>query len=86
MSWIYERINECVVFCFVFYVKKSLAGIVLIFITYYSGLVRVSQAFWATDLYLQILFIMNLTHQFSAQPTRKDKTDPKINNIKSFKK
>ena len=30
MPWIYERPNEYVVFCLVFYVKKSLSGIVLI--------------------------------------------------------
>ena len=30
MPWIYERPNEYVVFCFDFYVKKSLSGIVLI--------------------------------------------------------
>ena len=34
-----------------------------------------SQTFWVTNLY-----------QFSAQPTRKDKTNPKINNTKSVKK
>ena len=58
-------------------------------ITYYSGLVRVSQTFLATDLYLQIFFIMDpnfMSHQFSAQPTRKDKANPKINNTKSVKK
>ena len=27
-----------------------------------------------------------MSHQFSAQPTRKDKTNPKINNTKSVKK
>ena len=30
MPWIYEKPNEYVVFCFVFYIKKSLSKIVLI--------------------------------------------------------
>ena len=34
MPWIYERPNEYVVFCFVFYIKKSLSKIVLISIAY----------------------------------------------------
>ena len=41
-----------------------------------------SQTFWVTNLYFQVFFIMDpnfMSHQFSAQPTRKDKTNPKIN-------
>ena len=48
----------------------------------------VSQTVWATDPYLQIFFTdPNLTlHQFSAQPTKKDTTNSKINNVKSVEK
>ena len=90
MPWIHEKPNEYVVFCFVFYVKKSLSGIVLIsfhLLQWFNQ--SYSQTFWATDLYLQIFFIMDpnlMSHQFSAQPTRKDKTNSKIDITKSVKK
>ena len=90
MPWIYEKPNEYVVFCFVFSVKKNLSRIVLIsfhLLQWFSQ--SYSQTFWAMDLYLQIFFIMDLNlmlHQFSTQPTKKNKTNPKINNTKSVKK
>ena len=65
MPWIYERPNEYFVFCFVFYVW--------VINDIYSGLVRVSQTFWVTDLYLQIFFIMDpnlMSHQFFAKQER----------------
>ena len=93
MPWIYEKPNEHVVFCFVFYIKKNLSKIVLIcnfHITYYSGLVKVILKLFGSRISIcKSFFIINpnlISHQFSAQPTRKDKTNPKINNTKSVKK
>ena len=74
-----------------FYIKNSLSKIVLIFlITYYSGLVKVIlKLFGSQTSICKSFFIMDpnfMSHQFSAQPTRKDETNPKINNTKSVKK
>ena len=59
-------------------------------ITYYSGLVKVILKLFGSRTYIcKSFFIMDpnlMSHQFSAQPTRKDKTNPKINNTKSVKK
>ena len=59
-------------------------------ITYYSGLVKaILKLFGSRTSICKSFFIMDpnlMSHQFSAQPTRKDKTNPKINNTKSVKK
>ena len=59
-------------------------------ITYYSGLVKVIlKLFGSRTSICKSFFIMDpnlMSHQFSAQPTRKDKTNTKIKNTKSVKK
>ena len=58
-------------------------------ITYYSGLVKVILKLFGSQTSTCKSFIMDpnlISHQFSAQPTRKNKTNPKINNIKFVKK
>ena len=59
-------------------------------VTYYSDLVKVIlKLFGSRTSICKSFFIMDpnfMSHQFSAQPTKKDKTNPKINNTKSVKK
>ena len=90
MPWIYEKPNEYVVFCFVFISKKVCKNRTDFHITYYSSLVKVIlKLFGLRTSICKSFFIMDpnlILHQFSAQPTRKDKTNPKINNTKSVKK
>ena len=57
MPWIYEKPNECVVFCFVFYMKKVCQKSY----EFPYNLLRwfsqsYSQTFLVTNLYLQIFF------------------------------
>ena len=84
MLWIYKKPNEYVVFCFVFYIKKSLSKILLIsiYLLYHSGLVKVIlKLFGSQTSICKSFFIMDpnlMSHQFSAQPTRKDKTNTKF--------
>ena len=90
MPWIYERPNEYVVFCFVFYIKKVFKNRTNFHIPYYSGLVKVIPKFFGSRTSIcKSFFIMYpnlMSHQFSAQPARKDKINSKINNTKSIKK
>ena len=73
-----------------FILKKVVKNRTNFHVTYYSGLVKVIlKLFGSRTSIWKSFFIMNpnlISHQFSAQPTRKDKTNPKINNTKSFKK
>ena len=89
MAWIYEGLINTLSSALFFMLKKFVRNPTNFHVTYYSGLVRVSQTFRAKVLYLQVFLIMdpNLTsHQFFIQATRKDKINPKINNTKSVKK
>ena len=73
-----------------FILKKAVKNRTNFHITYYSSLVKVIlKLFGSQTSICKSFFIMDpnlMSHQFSAQPTRKDKTNPKINNTKSFKK
>ena len=73
-----------------FILKKFVKNCTNFHITYYSGLVKVILKLFGSRTsickYFSIMDPDLMSHQFSAQPTRKDKTNPKINNIKSIKK
>ena len=73
-----------------FILKKFVKNRTNFHITYYSGLVKaILKLFGSQTSICKSFFIMDpnlMSHQFSAQPTRKDKTNPKINNTKSVKK
>ena len=100
MSWIYERPNEyicllfclsvCLSVCLSFILKKFVKNPTNFHITYYSGLIKaILKLFGSRTSICKAFFIMDpnlMSHQFSAQPTRKDKTNPKINDTKSIKK
>ena len=72
-----------------FILKKFVKNCSNFHITYYSGLVKVIlKLFGSQTSICKSFFIMDpnlISHQFSAQPTRKDKTNSKINNTKSVK-
>ena len=73
-----------------FILKKFVKNRTNFHITYYSGLVKVIlKLFGSRTSICKSFFIMDpnlMSHQFSDEPTRKDKTNLKINNIKSVKK
>ena len=72
-----------------FFMLKKVRNRTNFHITYYSGLVRViPKPFGPRTSICKSLLSQTpiLLHQFSAQPMRKDKTNPKINNTKSVKK
>ena len=73
-----------------FFILKKVKNRTNFHMTYYSGLVKVILKFFGSQTSIcKFFFIMDpnlMSHQFSAQPTRKDKTKPKINNTKSVKK
>ena len=82
MPWTYKKLNEYVVFCFVFYIKKKFVkNRTNFYITYYSGLVKVIlKLFGSRSSICKSFFIMDpnfMSHQFSVQPTRKDKKTQK---------
>ena len=87
MFRIYEKPNEYVVFCFFYIKKKFVKNRTNFHITYYSGLVKViPKLFGSQTSICKSFFIMDpnlMSHHFFAQPTRKDKTNPKMNNTKS---